>query len=335
MNVAEKLILTTLQRSHQILENLLILPHNSELDVTTYEKLGVKIFTPETITPNDYAKITIMLGWQLPLSEKILAAPHSDLKWIQTVSAGIDYLPLTELKGKKILVTNMSGVHATPISETVLLYALYFARDFPTVLANDNKHQWAQHSEFANIKTLNQLTWTIFETGHIGAELARLLKAFHAKTIGVNRTGHTVPSFDKTYAQSDWQQAVAHTDVIVNIMPLTNETTHFFNDQFFQSLNNTYLFVNVGRGKSVQTSALIQALKDHKLQHAALDVFEEEPLPSTSPLWKLSNVLITPHYSAEMADLGNAWQAIFLPNLKAFVKTGNVIENQVNLSNGY
>lgn len=317
------------------MENLLILPHNSELDVAAYQKLGVKIFTPESITPDDYANITIMLGWQLPLSENVLTAVNSHLKWIQTVSAGIDYLPLAELKQRNILVSNMSGVHATTISETVLLYALYFARDFPTVLANGQKQRWAEHSEFTNIRTLSQSTWTIFGTGHIGAELARLLKAFHAKTIGVNRSGHAVSSFDKTYAQSDWQQAVAHTDVIVNIMPLTDQTTHFFNDQFFQALPETYLFVNVGRGKSVDTNALIQAIQDHKIQHAALDVFEEEPLPNTSPLWELPNVLVTPHYSSEMENLGSAWHAIFLPNLKSFVETGSVYENKVDLNNGY
>lgn len=93
--------------------------------------------------------------------------------------------------------------------------------------------------------------------------------------------------------------------------------------------------MNVGRGGSVDTSALIEALHSDHLQHAALDVFEQEPLPSNSSLWQMPNVLITPHYSAQMSHLGRAWDKILLPNLEQFMKDGTVATNRVNMKNGY
>lgn len=317
------------------MENLLLLTDNSELDLDAYRDLGVHLFTEATIKPSDYASITIMFGWKPDISKKVLAATGSSLKWLQTFSAGVDYLPLDQLKANHILVSNMSGVHAIPISQTILLYALYFARDLPRVLADSKQKHWTDQHNFGEVVTLDDLSWTIFGTGHIGSELARLLQSFHAKVIGVNRTGHSAANFDETYAQSDWRKAVADTDVIVNIMPLTKETAHFYDKTFFDFLKSAFLFVNVGRGGSVDTSALIEALHSDHLQHAALDVFEQEPLPSNSSLWQMPNVLITPHYSAQMSHLGRAWDKILLPNLKQFMTDGTVATNRVNIKNGY
>lgn len=335
MKAAEKLITSYFIRSCKILKNLLLLTHNSELNLAAYRQLGINIFTEESITPQDYASIEIMLGWKPDISQKILTVSNSSLKWLQTISAGVDYLPLKTLKEKQVIVSNVSGVHAEPISQTVLLYALYFMRDLPQVLESSAQHHWEPQADFGDAFVLSETTWTIFGTGHIGSELARLLQAFHAKTIGVNRTGHKAAHFDDTFAQDDWRHAVAKSDVLVNIMPLTPQTTHFFDKTFFNALHNTYLFINVGRGKSVDTAALIDALNQQKLQHAALDVFEEEPLPSDNALWQMKNVLITPHYSAQTKHQGQAWDKIFLPNLKQFMRDGTVPINQINMQNGY
>ncbi|WP_412988427.1 NAD(P)-dependent oxidoreductase [Pediococcus siamensis] len=317
------------------MENLLILPHNSELDFSAYRQLGVNVFTTETIKPKDYAAVTIMLGWQNPLSETILNTPNANLKWVQTISAGVDYLPLSQLKEHHILVTNMSGVHATPISQTVLLYALYFMRDLPQVLVNNHKRYWTPQKAFENAFTLDQLNWTIFGTGHIGRELARVLKPFGTHVVGVNRTGHPAENFEQTFAQANWRAAIKDADIVVNIMPLTAETTHFFDHTFFEALHNLYLFMNVGRGKSVATDALLVALQNQNVLHAALDVFETEPLEESSSLWQTPNVLITPHYSAQRNQIGAAWHQIFLANLQKFLTHDKHLKNVVNFDQGY
>ncbi len=317
------------------MEKLLVLSTNPDLDITAYQQLNVQVFTAQSIQPKDYAQITIMLGWQPDLSTAVLESPNSALKWVQTLSAGVDYLPLAKLQAHHILVTNMSGIHAVPISQTVILYALYFMRDFPILLDNARQATWTPRPALANALTLEGTTWTIFGTGHIGSELARLLQAFHVRVNGVNRTGHPVANFEHTFAQADWQQAVASADVVVNVMPLTNETTHFYNQAFFDYLQNLYLFINVGRGKSVDTSALVEALHTHHVQHAALDVFEQEPLAPDNPLWQLSNVILTPHYSPQMKHLGRAQHKLFLGNLQKFLSQDTSLKNQVDLTKGY
>lgn len=124
-------------------------------------------------------------------------------------------------------------------------------------------------------------------------------------------------------------------DCVINILPLTPETTRIYNSHFFNSMKSSASFYNVGRGPSVDTVALTEALRQKEIAFAALDVFEEEPLPANDPLWTLENVLITPHISGLTPHFQKAFMAIFMDNFRNFIHEKKLVRNQVNVTKGY
>ncbi|GCF92363.1 hypothetical protein NRIC_02540 [Enterococcus florum] len=124
-------------------------------------------------------------------------------------------------------------------------------------------------------------------------------------------------------------------DIVVGILPGTADTFHIFNSTVFAQMKSDSMFVNVGRGDTVHTKELVQALTESHLAFAALDVFEDEPLPQDHPLWKMSNVLLTPHISGLTVDFQRKFMSIFLKNLKQFAADQTLTENQVTLTRGY
>jgi len=262
----------------------------------------------------------------------LLEQEGNGVKWIQASSAGVDYLDFPLLKKQGVRVTNASGIHRVGIAESVIAMILFKSRGLLESVQAEQKKQWAPMDQLFELK---DQTILIVGTGQIGQELARLSKAFGMHTIGINRSGRPVEHIDKLYTQDSLFEHIEKADIVVNILPLTPQTKHLYNKDFFMKMKQTATFVNVGRGPSVKTDDLIHALKEGWFSYAALDVFEEEPLPSDSPLWKMDNVLVTPHISGVLEDYMGSVFAIFEENLVAFSKNNKLPTNQVNLDTGY
>lgn len=293
----------------------------------------LEIIDPEQVTPSLITKISAIYGWN-QLGTEVLNQ-STQLRFVQSNSAGVDYLPLKTFKQKGILLANVSGIHAEPISETVIAYVLAFVRG---VLESEHAKQqskWIGDQIRPTITTLHQKVAAIYGTGHIGQEIANKLKVFGVKTIGISRHGHPAAIFDQVFTDHDAIKATEAADIIINIMPLTEQTHHFFDRSFFETLTNQPLFINVGRGPSVDTEALVSALQAGKLSGAGLDVYEQEPLATDSPLWGMANVIMTPHISGGFVEYGDAAFAILRENLQSILKNDRVARNQVDLSEGY
>ncbi|MFD1672227.1 NAD(P)-dependent oxidoreductase [Agrilactobacillus yilanensis] len=304
---------------------------------TQYPTLTV--ITPETLKPSDVDTINILYGYRQgtkrhsDLLNQLLASDSSQLQWIQSLSAGVDSLPFEALAAKHILVTTASGTHENSIAQNVLGYLLYFERGLQQAIqAQAQRHYGIDTTKVSN---LDDKTILIFGTGHVGQKIAQIAAAFGMHVLGVSHSGRPKAGFETIATDQDYQPLLAKADYLVNIMPLTAETTHFFDKAFFDQLTTQPLFVNVGRGPSVDETALISALDKVQIKAAALDVFETEPLPLESPLWNYPNVLITPHTSGYVAHFKKAFFKIFEPNLAQFMKDGTLIRNQVDLSRRY
>lgn len=287
-----------------------------------------------TATPVKTAikNINVLFGYQQTLLEQILAGPNQ-LQWLQAISAGVDYLPLTTLKQQHILLSNTSGIHAQPIAEWVLGTLLSYYRGILKAQVRQTQQNWQrQPSELAQLSNRKLL---IFGTGAIGQRIATLASAFGATVTGINHSGHPATGFQQTFALAESQAALAQADVIINALPLTPATTHYFDQTFFQQLTTQPVFINIGRGPSVNEAALQQALKQHQLQFAALDVQQTEPLPQASPLWHQENLLISPHVSGIVEHFKDAVYPIFRHNLQQFLQDGTLAERQVDLDKGY
>lgn len=286
----------------------------------------------QSVEAADFSKVEIVIGWDNALIDVIESKNHG-IKWIQLQSAGADYVPQKQLNEQGIILTTSSGMHKKVIAETIFGFMLSHARKISEAQKYQVKAEWAR--EILSLSTLEDKTVAIVGTGNIGQQTAKIAKAFDMKTIGVNRSGRSVDYIDQLFVQSELKEAVSEADYVVNILPLTDETKGIYNEDLFNQFKQDSVFINVGRGPSVVTEDLVKALYQGRLSFAALDVFEEEPLPADDPLWHHDQVLITPHTAGHMDDYLGTLYPIIEENLKAYTANKEVAINQVDFKKSY
>ncbi len=291
-----------------------------------------RIITVEEATSVNLDDVEIIVSWRDDLGNKILDSPTSRLKWLQVYSAGVDDLPLAKLKEKNILLSNASGVHRIPISETVIGMLLSHYRGLRSAINNQAQQRW--NNRIATTE-LNGQSMLIVGTGAIGRQLGKVATILGVKVYGINRSGYPLNDFDATYPQSEINHVLPKMDIVVNILPLTPDTYHFYDANRFKHMKDGAVFINVGRGPSVDTEALINACHSGTIGFAGIDVFEDEPLAEDNPLWQMENVLITPHISGKTTEYNRRFFAILSDNLQEYLKTGRLLRNQVKFDQGY
>lgn len=291
-----------------------------------------RIITVEEATSVNLDDVEIIVSWRDDLGNKILDSPTSRLKWLQVYSAGVDDLPLAKLKEKNILLSNASGVHSIPISETVIGMLLSHYRGLRSAINNQAQQRW--NNRIATTE-LNGQSMLIVGTGAIGRQLGKVATILGVKVYGINRSGYPLNDFDATYPQSEINHVLPKMDIVVNILPLTPDTYHFYDANRFKHMKDGAVFINVGRGPSVDTEALINACHSGTIGFAGIDVFEDEPLAEDNPLWQMENVLITPHISGKTTEYNRRFFAILSDNLQEYLKTGRLLRNQVKFDQGY
>ncbi len=291
-----------------------------------------QLITKHELTENfDWEKVEITLGWSKDWNEKLLT-PATSLKWVQSISAGVDTLPLAEFAKHRIRLSNASGIHAQSITDHLLAILFMRSRGIFEAIKHQQNNHWESPTVITNLQDLRIL---IVGTGKIGQRLAECLSFFNCKPIGINTNGRAIEYFAETYASVQLAHQAKQADVIINILPLTEDTHYLYDQDFFNVMKKSAAFINVGRGPSVDTDALYQALAQKKINFAALDVFEEEPLPADHLLWSLDNVLITSHISGYTPHFQKAFMPIFLDNFAAFCNQGTLARNTVNIQSGY
>lgn len=276
--------------------------------------------------------VEIIYGWTGQQSEELLSEGKHNLKWVQGKAAGVDFLDLKKLEKNGVLLTNASGIHSIPIAESIFGMLLAYTRGIQKAVKNQQINKWEQVD---SLMELHGKTIMIVGTGKIGIEVGRLAKAFNMKTIGVNRSGGSVDYMDHLIKQPNLKEQVKQADIVVNILPLTDQTHYFFNQEVFSQMKEGTLFVNVGRGPTVKTDDLIEALDDGKISFAGLDVFETEPLPEANELWTREDVLITPHIAGTAEQFKKRLFAIFEENLKAYLARETLPINLIDYNQQY
>jgi phosphoglycerate dehydrogenase-like enzyme len=304
----------------------------STSDLAKLNKFDIQVVPASDVTNDSLSEITISYGWDPEIGERMLAESNSKLSWVQAKSAGVDYLPLDKFIEKNITLTNASGLKALPIAQSAIGYILHFSRGLSHY---ERQSSW---QEYEDQYTIPELPTVIFGTGKIGQQIALYLKALGGTVYGVNTKGRPVAGFDRTFAISDYDETLVDAKVVINVLPGTEDTEHFFNKEFFNKLHNLYLYVNVGRGATTDENALLDAMTNTRVRYAALDVTELEPLPGDSPLWSNPAVLLTQHTTwVEATNPGRAGNlfSVFERNLPAFVNNEPLTVNIVDLTKGY
>lgn len=286
---------------------------------------------PKELDDSLFAEAEVVCGWSSAVEREGLK-PGSKLRWLQSYSAGVDRLPLGKLEEKGVYLTTASGTHGVPISELTIGMMLAFARGILRSLHNQGKRKWEHLGGYSELK---DKTVGIIGAGFIGTELGRLLKAFGMKTLGVRRSDQPALYMDETFRIDRLDDVLPQCDYVVNILPLTFETEKLFNEDRFALMKRSAYFINVGRGASVDTEALVQALQEGVIAGAGLDVTDPEPLPEEHPLWELENVIITPHMGGDSDRYNERVLEILLQNLRAYTVTGHPARNVVDFSRQY
>ena len=262
------------------------------------------------------------------------------LRWIHSASAGVGGLLFSEVRSSDVIVTNSAGVHAVPMAEYMLGGILYLLKSFDIALEHQRAGIWDK-SVFAGpastIRELRDCRVLIVGAGGIGSALATRLTMLGARCTGVRRHPERgIPEgFDRVVGPDDWPELVSEVDVLVVAAPATSETKSMITGALLDRLKADAIVVNVARGSLVDENALAERLASGRLRGAVLDVFQEEPLPPSSPLWGLSRVLLTPHVSAVSPhDFWERELALFVENWHRYVK-GEEMLNVVNKEAGY
>jgi len=217
----------------------------------------------------------------------------TNLRYIQLTSAGFDRVPMDYIQNHGIQIHNARGVYSIPMAEFAINGVLQLYKQSWFFYENQKTRTWKKHY---GLLELCGKTVCIVGCGHIGTECAKRFQAFGCRIIGVD----LLPRFDDKYHNilpfSSFDEGLKVADIVILTLPLTNDTRHLMNKERFQKMKNGSILVNISRGAVIEEKALLQAL-DGKLSGAVLDVFEQEPLNESSPLWQKDNVIITPHNS--------------------------------------
>jgi phosphoglycerate dehydrogenase-like enzyme len=255
----------------------------------------------------------------------------TDVRWIQSASAGVDGLLFPELVQSHVVVTNSRGVFDGAIAEYVLGLILMFAKGLRGVLERQRRREWKHH----DTETLSGKRVLVAGVGPIGRAVGRVCGELGMVVRGVGSTARGRDEvFRVVFGPDELADACSWADYVVNVLPGTERTRHLFDAGVFAAMQPSARFVNVGRGSTVDEAALVHALQEGALGGAALDVFEEEPLPDESPLWELPNVIVSPHMSGDFAGWREALVELFVENLERYV-TGRPLKNVVDKERGY
>lgn len=270
-----------------------------------FPEIDIRRVDPDDLT-DSIGDADAVVAWRVP-EEAIKTAQN--LKWIHRGAAGVEDLITPTLRASDIILTNSSGVHASNIAEHVFACMLAFARRLPKLLTMQREHQW-NGERIVGVFELTGQTVTLAGLGDIGQAVAARARAFGMHTIGVRRDV-TLPrpeSVDTLISMERVLEAVESANHVVNSLPLTESTRMMFDATVFDTMQPGAYFYNVGRGKTVDTEALIAALDSGSIAGAALDVTEPEPLPEDSPLWDMPNVIITGHTAGKTPYM---WSRVF------------------------
>jgi phosphoglycerate dehydrogenase-like enzyme len=277
----------------------------------------------------------VMIGWALPAEQFCTA---KSLRWIYSITAAVDQFFYPELISSEIAISNAGRVHGPVVAEHTIAMLLALAKRLPSAVRYQERRKWAMEAiwkEQPRPREVRGASVVVVGLGSTGAEVASMAAALKMNVIGVREHpergpggAHEVVGYDAL------DSAIARADFVVLAAPLTPRTRHLIDARRLQLFKPTAFLINVSRGALVDEVALVKALRDRRIAGAALDVFEEEPLSRWSPLWKMPQVLITPH-TAFLTE--NVWQRhfeMFAANFKRYL-AGEPLEDLVDKARGY
>jgi phosphoglycerate dehydrogenase-like enzyme len=274
----------------------------------------------------------ILLGWNFQSRDmRDLWHRADNLKWVHWCGAAVDRVMSPELRASDIILTNARGIFDSVMAEYVLGYMISELKLFRETWQLQEEKRWQTRltGKLAGSRAV------IFGVGSIGRETARLLRSVGVKVSGVGRRAREDdPDFGAIYSSDSALEAIGDADWVIGLLPLTEETTLYYGANFFDAMKREARFMNLGRGESVDESALIASLEQGQIAGAMLDVFHNEPIDPNNPLWEAPNIVISPHTSSYYAEYEEDMANQFLANFARF-KEHKPLENVIDKDVGF
>ncbi|MDO5138343.1 MAG: D-2-hydroxyacid dehydrogenase [Oscillospiraceae bacterium] len=299
-------------------------------DIASNGDYSVTVKPVSTLVAEDVKGKNIILG-HVPAEFLAFA---EDLEWIQLSSAGADRYFKADVMPESVVLTNAVGAYGLAVSEHMTAFTFSLFRRFPQYSRNQVNHEW---KIMGDVRSVSGSTILVLGMGNIGSMYASQVKALGAYVIGVRRTNKPKPDcFDEQYTIDQLDNVLSRADVVAMVVPGSDATLNIMDARRFALMKDGSYLINVGRGTSVDTDALIAALKSGKLAGAALDVTYPEPLNEENELWDMDNVLITPHASGNYLLEGTLDRVvdILTENFDNYVN-GRPLRNIVDRTLGY
>ncbi|MGI8499058.1 MAG: D-2-hydroxyacid dehydrogenase [Gemmatimonadaceae bacterium] len=291
--------------------------------------------TPEALEAIGDAEVYFGFG----MSEPLFSAARR-LRWVHTAAAGVASALFPALRESEVLLTNSAGVHAVPIAEHVIGGIIYLLRDFETARRLQRAGEWSREpfvGPNSRVREIGECRAVIVGTGGIGAAIAERLTALGARCVGIRRHPErgAPRGFESVHPVDELPALVARGTLLIVAAPATAETSGLVTAALLDRLPQGAIVCNVARGTLVDEDALAQRIGDGRLRGAVLDVFRQEPLDASSPLWSLPSVLLTPHVSG--VSPRGFWGReldLFFDNWRRYV-AGERLRNLVDKAAGY
>jgi D-2-hydroxyacid dehydrogenase (NADP+) len=270
------------------------------------------------------ADIDVLLCFSPPMADHVVRdAPK--LKWIQALGTGVDNIVDLPSLGREVLVTNVRGIHGPPVSEATIAYMLSLARDLPRATRAQDKNEWVRWPA----RLLDGKTVGILGVGLISEHLAPICKAFNMTVVGITSVPRKAPGFDRMVASDELLKVASELDYLVVMTPLTPASRNIIGENVFAAMKPSAYLINMARGGVVDEDALITALEAGEIAGAALDVYMEEPLRSTSPLWKTKNCLLFSHLGGYSEGYEKRAMPTIEGNMRKFL--AGDLKNMINI----
>ena len=293
----------------------------------------------------------LLRGWLVAeaFDRLLVRAPH--LTWVHSATSGVERALTPAARSRDVLVTNARGVFSRPIAEHVLLMILAVSRHLPELLELQRERTWQPLEG----RELRELTIGIVGYGSLGRAVASLASAFGSRVIALRRRPEASwserpptapdpaaeddgfpfePRVDKVLGPEGLHELLGESDIVVLAAPLTAETEGMIDEAAVSAMKRTAWLINVARGRLVDDTALVRALREHRIGGAALDTFRDEPLPPSSAYWELPNVILTPHTAWSSTRVLDRSIDLFCDNLVRFSR-GEPLRNVVDPAAGY
>lgn len=274
-------------------------------------------------------------------SDVILGCVNADrihasgrLELLQLNSAGADQYVKPGILAKNTVLTNATGAYSKTVAEHGLACMLMLQKNLHLYRDAQLRAEW---TDIPTVTSPADAVIAIIGLGDIGCHFAKMVKALGAYVIGVKRRPSDCPEYvDELYTTDELDKVLPRADIIFSVLPNTPATTHIYTAERFKAMKDTAIFINCGRGNAVEMNVLYEALKNHEIASAAVDVFEVEPLPADSPLWNLDNLLVTPHTAGffHLKDTLELIVDIAAENLNVYINGGEY-RNIVDFETGY